>query len=297
MRLDDRIPVLLIQRTLEAPGRKSQAIHGYTLVLPVGWSMAFWSSLTYTGTRVGGQRERQTQAFEAGILYFPRDFVFSKAYEGWAEEKEREEREKWAKKPPAKRVNFTKLGVRSPWKADWDVVLGLREPSNFTAPGKGAKGEEEDSIQKYSSTQRDNVLTPDIGNSQEGGQDADVDIHETSEDMDIDESELKPWLIRGSEISRIVGVLQRDPAANLLIEANNLRQKRLLGALNPTIGADDLLKYALVNVKVTMFKEGVPEDMAMIYRVSDEEAMTWEQLMTGNETSETGVNVLQVRCT
>jgi len=88
--------------------------------------MPFFSSLTYTGTRVGGQRERQTQSFEAGSPCFPRDYPFTEAYSSYAEEREREEKGRWERKPPAKRANFEKLGTRSAWKPDWDVVLGLR---------------------------------------------------------------------------------------------------------------------------------------------------------------------------
>ena len=63
LRQDDRIPVLLIQRSLEAPS-STHGIHGWTLIFPAGWGMPFLSSLIHTGTRVGGQRERGTQAFE-----------------------------------------------------------------------------------------------------------------------------------------------------------------------------------------------------------------------------------------
>jgi ribonuclease P/MRP protein subunit POP1 len=90
--------------------------------------MPFFSSLTYTGTRVGGQRERQTQSFEAGIPYFPRDYPFTIAYN--AEEKDRvsEDKARWERKPKAKRCNWEKMSTRSPWRADWEVVLGLERP-------------------------------------------------------------------------------------------------------------------------------------------------------------------------
>lgn len=258
--------------------------------------MAFWSSLIHTGTRVGGQRERQTQAFEAGTPYFPRDFPFSKAYESWVGEKEHEEREKWGRKPPAKRVNFVKLGVRSPWVPDWDVVLGLREPRGVVEVDTDAQGKGTD-VENYTSTQRDEVTAEVDKSGQEGNQDTNADSKGNSMDMDTDDSELKPWLFRGPEVSRLLGTLQLNPAANLLKEINILRQKRSLETLNSMIGADDFLQYALVNVKVTMFKEGVPEDMAMIYCVSDEEAKAWEQAMISNKTPGAGVvNVLQVIC-
>ncbi|XP_006462723.1 hypothetical protein AGABI2DRAFT_207298 [Agaricus bisporus var. bisporus H97] len=263
-RQDDRVPILLIRRTLEAPDAESQSISGYTFLFPAGWSMAFWSSLIYTGTRVGGQRERQTQAYEAGVPYFPRDFPSSLAYEKYADEREIEERDTWTRKPPAKRVNYQKLGVRSPWRADWEVVLGLKEA---TSPFDTAEGEAEDLV----STQRDDRM--------------DVDKN--------DAESVKPWLFRGSETNRILATLQTDPATNLLKEVNKLRQKRDLEPLNSSINPDALLKHALINVRVTVFKEGVPEDMAMIYQVSDEEATNWERLVHTRE-DRGGPSILQL---
>ncbi|EDR13388.1 uncharacterized protein LACBIDRAFT_230763 [Laccaria bicolor S238N-H82] len=146
LRQDDRIPVLLIQRTLEAQssGSDSQALHGWTLIVPSGWSMAFFSSLIFTGTRVAGQRERQTQAYEAGTVYFPWDYPFTAAYTTYSMDREKQERESWERKPPAKRVNYDKLGTISPWKADWATLLGLQRNSQ-------ERGEEEDLV----TTQRD----------------------------------------------------------------------------------------------------------------------------------------------
>ncbi|KXN88226.1 Ribonucleases P/MRP protein subunit POP1 [Leucoagaricus sp. SymC.cos] len=267
-RQDNRIPLLLIRRTIDTPGAESQAIHGYTLFLPAGWSMPFWSSLTYTGTRVGGQRERQTQAFEAGTAYFPRDFPFSSAHEEWAAERENSERDTWLRKPPAKRVNYGKLGVKSPWRADWDVILGQKE------------------------AQRDDPM--DVGEDGTQAQDVDVDDHDipdASMRMDVDEPDVKPWLLRGLEITRIIAGLGSNPGPSLMTEVDTLRQKRSLPPLGSAINSVELLKCALVNVKVIMFKEGVPEDLAMIYRVSDEEVTKWEHLMAGKASS---VSLLQL---
>ncbi|PFH53963.1 hypothetical protein AMATHDRAFT_136328 [Amanita thiersii Skay4041] len=132
LRQDDRIPLLLIQYSLENTTNESRSLHGWRLIVPAGWSMAFFSSLVFTGTRVGGQRERQTQAFEAGLTYFPRDFPFTRGYTTYSDERENDERGYWNRKPPAKRVNYTKLGIRSPWRADWEVILGLSDEDFVT---------------------------------------------------------------------------------------------------------------------------------------------------------------------
>lgn len=261
--------------------------------------MPFWSSLIYTGTRVGGQRERQTQAYEAGTPYFPRDFPSSPAYEEYAIQRESGEREKWINKPSAKRVNYQKLGIHSPWRASWDVVLGLKE----TVPLVGLKKEdkeatEEESIEKFISTQRDDQMDVDMGGDGDGHGNRNVQTLDASM-IDVDEPVLKPWLFRGPEITGILAKLRMDPTTNLLKEINKLRQKRSLEPLSSLISANDFFSHALVNVKVVMFKKGVPGDMATICRVSDEEAETWERLMQGGKMLE-GNNVpsaLQVsRC-
>lgn len=74
---------------------------------------------------MGGLRERQTQSFESGVAYFPRDYAFTKAAGQWEEERAQDERQSWERKPPAKRCNWEKVGTRSPWRPDWEVVLGL----------------------------------------------------------------------------------------------------------------------------------------------------------------------------
>ena len=239
-RQDDRIPVLLIQRTLESGSQTqhSQSIHGWTLIVPSGWAMPFLSSLIYTGTRVGGQRERQTQAFEAGTAYFPRDLPFTPTYNSFAAEREEEERTRWERKPPAKRANFDKLGTRSPWKPDWEIVLGIetplspdlittqREPAPIVAPEKGAR----------------------------------------------------PWLLRGVDAVRILDEAGSlfNPASGVLTEINKLRQKRSMDPLDVNVRSDTLLQCALVSVRLTMRGRGAPDDQAIIYSISDEEAAKWD---------------------
>ncbi|KAG6903119.1 hypothetical protein C0995_004666 [Termitomyces sp. Mi166 len=253
-RQDDRIPVLLIQRSLEAPEFKTQGIHGWTLIIPSGWAMAFFSSLTFTGTRVGGQRERQTQAFEAGTPYFPRDLPTSTSYEEYATARAKEEKGRWDRKPPAKRPNYEKLGTSSPWRADWHGVLGLPRPK--------FEEEEEDvnttEAEAFVSTQREPV-----------------DVMETIEEGP------EVWLLRGSEAPSVISNMSRmfNQSAALLQEIEKLRKKRGLEGLGSSIKADDLLRRALVSVRIMMCGRGVPEDLAVIYQVSNDEAKKWERAL------------------
>ncbi|KAI0755130.1 POP1-domain-containing protein [Daedaleopsis nitida] len=264
-RNDDRIPVLLIQRSVEngalsqTPGvprlSTTTALHGWTLVVPQGWGMPFLSSLIYTGTRVGGQRERQTQAFEAGCAYFPRDFPACEAYDDYADEKEGEDRAAWERKPPAKRPNYDKLGTRSPWRPDWPVVLGIE------------KAPEPQELEDFVDTQRDAMAidgaatAPAPGAAAPSGENAKVE----------------PWLLRGPDVSTLVADISKvlDPAAGLLVHVNQARAKRKLDPLHAGLRAEDLLQGALVQVSVVLCGRGCPVDLAAIYRVQDKEALMW----------------------
>lgn len=251
-RNDNRVPVLLIQRSVEnatlpspqtsAPSTPSHppsmtSLHGWTLIVPQGWGMPFLSSLIYTGTRVSGQRERQTQAFEAGCACFPRDFPGTDGYNMYAEDRAEEERDAWERKPPAKRPNYEKLGTRSPWRPDWGVVLGI-----------------EQSEQEFLDTQREEAMAVDAAT----------------------DKKVEQWLLRGVDAPQLLADVASmlNPAAGLLVQVNQVRAKRRLDPLGST-RAEDLFKSALVQVGITLCGRGCPDDLAVIYRVQDEEAREW----------------------
>lgn len=219
------------------------------MIVPAGWSMPFFNSLVFTNTRVAGQRERQTQAFESGLSYFPRDYPSTAAYDDYAETHASEESADWERKPPAKRVNFEKLGVVSPWSVDWHSLVGLpRQTSRVDVLGE------------YVSTQREVEVMqlPAEGNFHPG-----------------------PWLLRGAELATILDGLRSslNHSATLRSELNRLRAKRKLSALPSSVDAGDIFKGALVNVKVTMLLRGSPKDLAMIYTLSDDMCRKWKKLM------------------
>ncbi|KAG6836104.1 hypothetical protein H0H93_011331 [Arthromyces matolae] len=252
-RQDDRIPVILISRSLGASNSKNQGLHGWTLIVPSGWSMAFFSSLTFTGTRVGGQRERQTQAFEAGVPYFPRDLPTSTGYEAYATARAKEEKARWDRKPPAKRSNYQKLGTESPWRADWHGVLGMPKPI-FEE-----EKEEAQETEDFVTTQREQQMD-------------EMEVCDDTEEM---------WLLRGSEVSSVISGITKmfNHGAGLLQEINKLRIKCGLEPLEPSVKPDKLIKRALVSVRITFCKRGAPEDLAIIYSIDDDEARKWERVM------------------
>lgn len=203
--------------------------------------MPFFSSLTFTDTRVGGQRERQTQQFEAGCVHFPTDYPFTPGYLQFADEREREERRRWERKPPAKRPNWDKLGTRSPWRPDWEVVLGM----------KSTKPAEEGLI----STQRD------------------------SQEQSTHDNDLRPWLLRGPETKSILESISNlfNPSVELAAKVNELRSKRQVPPL--AVNATSILRGGMISVKISLPHRGAPEDSAVIYSIPDDEARKWMTLL------------------
>jgi ribonuclease P/MRP protein subunit POP1 len=237
---DNRIPLLLIQCSLaEGLGSDSPNLHGWRLIIPKGWSMPFLTSLVYTGTRVGGQREREHQAFEAGMPYFPHDYPLCDAYRSFSETRAKEEKGKWERKPPAKRPNWDKLGTINPWIPDWGAILGFNSADL-----------EGDLIP----TQRDEEA------SRGGAQPWLLCGPEVRKIVDS-----------------AAGMF--NPAAVVWDYVNKLRLKREMDALpRGSTHEEDLFQNALVRIKITLTGRGAPDDMAILYDVPDEEAIKWKRL-------------------
>jgi ribonuclease P/MRP protein subunit POP1 len=221
--------------------------------------MPFLCSLTYTGTRVGGQRERQTQAFESGIAYFPEDYPLTPAYQSYAWEFESNEKSRWERKPKGKRANWKKLGTRSPWRADWELVLKPNTPSNYGW---------EDLVP----TQRE-------------------------EPLDDRQASRRHWLLCGSEAASILNSCCRlfYPPAGLFSEINRLRSSRNQKLLRSTQSAEALWEDALVRVRLLMFSRGTPRELAMICSLDDQEARVYRRgagadMAEEKEESEVSIN-------
>ncbi|KAH0832348.1 hypothetical protein J3R83DRAFT_13364 [Lanmaoa asiatica] len=260
LRQDDRIPILLIQRSVEpCPSTSStsqpentRGIHGWTLLFPAGWAMAFLSSLLYTGTRFAGQRERTKQFFEAGVSGFPNDYPVVSAYDIVANDRAEQEKARWERTPPAKKPNYEKLGTRSPWRADWGVVLGLEKPTATQTSRSRGQGKE-----GLVTTQRETPPDPDA-----------MQVDEESSDS------VQPWLLRGPQVSTMLSNAFITPG-QFLGEINKLREKNHITPLDASLSAEDLMRSALLMVRAKMIQRGAPTDMANIYKMDDPEARKW----------------------
>jgi ribonuclease P/MRP protein subunit POP1 len=165
-------------------------------------------------------------------------------------DRESADKSTWERKPPAKRVNFEALGTRSPWRADWEVVLGVST-------------QDEDHIGSdpppaFVTTQRENVS-----------------------EMNVAKPNIKPWLLRGLEVPKILSSIFSvfNHGATLLLEINKLRLKRGLMPLPNDIKSADLLKGALINIKISMCSRGAPQDLAVIHALSDDLYKKWGKML------------------
>lgn len=241
---------MLVQRTLSPESSSSplsspptSAMHGYLLFHPRGWSQALLHSLVFTGTRIGGIRERDAQGFESGAGSWPRDFVGSEQGRLWWDEKAVEDKYKWDSKPPAKRANYLKSGWedveleakgRVPWKPDW---AGL-------ATGYPADAATED------------------------------------EEMAVNDapSKVALYLLQPPSLADLVLALLQtaSPAAALLSALNQQRAKRSLPPLEGSSAAD-LLQAATVRVSVDLLARGVAGEVGPVYSLGDDAAALEEE--------------------
>lgn len=131
-RQESRIPVLLVQN----PGHQSSCRQhstrgqgggeagldfgsGWDLILPAGWSMAFWIALIYRGAKAVGLREQRSLAFEAGELTFPDCSPDTPSSAEINSTRAAELRSAYFRRPPAKRCNYDKMGVPTPFHCPW----------------------------------------------------------------------------------------------------------------------------------------------------------------------------------
>lgn len=234
---DDRIPVLLSQRTVASASAGHEALFGWTLTVPAGWGMPFWSSLVYSTPRVGGLRERSQQYQEAQALRFPEDAADTPGFAEYETRRQADEKGYWDRRPSAKRPSYVKLGTASPWKIGMESILATAAQR----PEKTAQ------IQPFvlarSIAERILAAAPREHSSR------------ARDEMQTDTSDL----------SR-----PRERAASL--ERQLLEEWQAVSGAGAGVPTPDLLASAMVHVKVTPCTRGVPQDLALVYELGMDEA-------------------------
>lgn len=116
-----KIPILLIQK----PGNCNTGLaSGIDIIIPAGWSMAFWLPFIYRCTRVGALRESRSIAFETANTNSPDiNEPDTPAYQREAVSTKEEWIEKYFRYPSNRRVNFMKLGISSPFFCEWRLLM------------------------------------------------------------------------------------------------------------------------------------------------------------------------------
>lgn len=261
---DARLPLLLVQHTVSPSPSASplaspptSGMHGYLLFHSRGWSQPLLHSLVFTGTRVGGIRERDSQAFESGAGSWPRDYVGSERASKWWAEKAKEDKLTWDRRPPAKRANYLKNGGweqvdlvddteegktagRVPWKPDWKgVVEGYSDVESMEVDDEERVVNESKAVK---ATGPFHLHLPGL-----------VD--------------LLPSLLQS-----------KNPASALLAAVNAHRTKRSLDNLRND-SAGKLLDQALVRVSVDMLARGVAGEVGHIFSLSSDEKGLQEEAL------------------
>ncbi|CAE6414546.1 unnamed protein product [Rhizoctonia solani] len=242
---DDKVPLLLIQHTishnqtsLTTTNDSSQALYGWTVILPPSWSMPFLSSLTHTGTRVVGLSARHHQRLETKSPHFPNDYVGCSAYTDMITKQAEVERAKWERTPKGKRINYEALGTTHPWVSNWHNLVGGSSPAMDTA------------MEDLVPTDRASDPSP----STTG----------------------KPWLFQFPAMDQLVRDLAGNPEESIVetfaTQLNSQRIKRGLSVINAEL-VSELFSTALVAVHVNMHGRGNPQDRAILYGYGSDEVM------------------------
>lgn len=246
--------MLLSQRTLSTSTSTSNTavervdeMSGWTLTVPAGWGMAFWQSLVFSETRVGGLRERSQSFFEAGAAKFPEDYPGTQAFEEYEAQREVEDRGFWEKKPPAKRPNYWKSKTVHPFRAGFDEIL-LQQTSSTQLGVHASKSVVSPWIAPVSIARLVVKLVQ-----------ASID----SEQDDSDSANVSPITV-----DRSSSTLAAASLAYLLLKGQKL-------ALDETSKEAILFRSALVRVKITPCNRGSPDELALLYEL-DEDA--WNEV-------------------
>lgn len=114
------IPILLIQNPGENNDIKPLGYGGgWDIIVPCGYGHPVWLALSLHGGRAGGLKESMSVLREQGLLAFPPDTAAGELED---ESKRTEDTEKYFALPPAKRLNYIKIGIPTPFYSPWKIL-------------------------------------------------------------------------------------------------------------------------------------------------------------------------------
>lgn len=125
---DGTVPVVLLQVPGADAGPKRAFGAGVAVLAPRRAAKALWLALVYAGAHATGAGEAAAAALEAGRPAFPRDWPDTAAARALAAAERAEREARHRARPPAKRPNYARLGVASPFAAPWAALAGGADP-------------------------------------------------------------------------------------------------------------------------------------------------------------------------
>jgi ribonuclease P/MRP protein subunit POP1 len=96
---------------------------GWDVVLPSYLGSCLWRALCFAGARPEGLQERRRRFLEAGLPFFPNDFVESPAYAALAAIDGQERLGRFLRRPRGKRPAYRSLASPFPFLVDWLMLM------------------------------------------------------------------------------------------------------------------------------------------------------------------------------
>ncbi|XP_071964553.1 ribonucleases P/MRP protein subunit POP1-like [Antedon mediterranea] len=132
-RQESRIPVLILHnpgsQTLSKDKYGSPNFGtlgygaGFDVIIPSGWGLEFWVAFYFRGARAGARREASSSHLQQGRPEFPLDYPDTQSGKLYAKSLREELVTSYMKKPPAKRLNYSKVGTENPFSHPWDELV------------------------------------------------------------------------------------------------------------------------------------------------------------------------------
>ncbi|KAF7592081.1 hypothetical protein BBP40_000686 [Aspergillus hancockii] len=134
---DPHIPLMLLANRPRVQSKNSNAPGSWTVLLPWKCVLPVWYSLMYYtlssggNPRLGGLKEQQQLAFEAGEPWFPGDFPGTRAGWEWSLREREKVKGEWERRPKGRRVEFDSLDLGAGqkgeigrgWACDWENLV------------------------------------------------------------------------------------------------------------------------------------------------------------------------------
>ncbi|CAG8230673.1 unnamed protein product [Penicillium olsonii] len=153
---DPHIPIMIMANKPQARAKDSNAPGSWTVLLPWKCVVPVWYSLMFHplssggNPLLGGLKQQQQLAFEAGEAWFPGDFPGTRAGWEWDQRETKKSHREWERRPKGRRPEFDSLSLAEGrpkgeigrgWACDWERLLQGPSQKDPAAQKAGEKGE------------------------------------------------------------------------------------------------------------------------------------------------------------